>query len=110
MSNLQPATHAAYFTVGAAVTEVEVDVLTGAHQLVQTDILMDVGTSLNPAIDIGQIEGGYIQVSANHQSFIAMFCRWLQGYGLHMMEEVKYDEAGRITTVGPNTYKIPTCR
>lgn len=52
-----------YFTFGAAVSEVEVDVLTGDYQILKTDILMDVGKSINPSLDIGQIEGGFMQVS-----------------------------------------------
>ena len=52
-----------YFTFGGAVSEVEVDVLTGDFQILKTDILMDVGKSINPSLDIGQIEGGFMQVS-----------------------------------------------
>ncbi|KAL3874744.1 hypothetical protein ACJMK2_037715 [Sinanodonta woodiana] len=79
-----------YFTYGAACSEVELDCLTGDHQVLKTDIVMDVGVSLNPAIDIGQIEGGFIQ-----------------GYGLMMMEQQKMSPTGYLFTRGPGTYKIP---
>jgi CO/xanthine dehydrogenase Mo-binding subunit len=52
----------AYFTTGVSVSEVEVDVLTGDHTIIRSDILMDIGASLNPGIDIGQIEGAFMQV------------------------------------------------
>ncbi|CAF1016904.1 unnamed protein product [Adineta steineri] len=88
-----------YFSQGAAVTEVELDVLTGSWHLLRVDILMDVGTSLNPEIDIGQIEGGF-----------------MQGTGLYTMEELiwgdytnnKWIEPGELFTSGPDTYKIPS--
>ena len=51
-----------YYTFGSAVSLVEIDCLTGDHQVLSTDIVMDLGQSINPAIDIGQIEGGFIQV------------------------------------------------
>ena len=54
--------NAAYFTFGSACSVVEIDCLTGDHQVLSTDIVMDIGKSLNPAIDIGQIEGAFIQV------------------------------------------------
>ncbi|XP_074031148.1 xanthine dehydrogenase isoform X2 [Leptinotarsa decemlineata] len=79
-----------YFTYGAACTEVEIDTLTGDHQVINTDIVMDLGESLNPAIDIGQIEGGF-----------------MQGYGLFVLEEMVYSPRGDIFTRGPGTYKIP---
>lgn len=79
-----------YFTYGAACSEVEIDCLTGDHQVRRTDIVMDLGSSLNPAIDIGQVEGGF-----------------MQGYGLYTMEEVIYSPSGAILTRGPGTYKIP---
>ena len=79
-----------YFANGAAVSEVIIDTLTGETRLLRTDILHDVGHSINPAIDQGQIEGGYIQ-----------------GLGWLTSEELKWDDAGRLLTVGPATYKIP---
>lgn len=79
-----------YFTYGAAVSEVEIDCLTGAHQVIRTDIVMDLGTSINPAIDIGQIEGGFTQ-----------------GYGLFTLEEMIYSSNGAILSKGPGMYKIP---
>ncbi len=51
-----------YWTYGAAATEVELDVLTGSHRVLRADICMDLGQPLNPALDIGQIEGAYVQV------------------------------------------------
>ncbi|KHJ78769.1 hypothetical protein OESDEN_21608 [Oesophagostomum dentatum] len=80
-----------YCVYGSACCEVEVDCLTGDHHLLRTDIVMDVGDSLNPAVDIGQIEGAFIQ-----------------GYGLFTMEEVKITPDGVRLTRGPSTYKIPT--
>nr|CAB3267784.1 xanthine dehydrogenase/oxidase-like [Phallusia mammillata] len=81
---------ACYFSYGAAVSEVEVDCLTGDHVVLQTDIVMDVGRSLNPAIDIGQIEGAFVQ-----------------GYGLFTMEEPLHTPGGHVITSGPGVYKIP---
>jgi len=81
-----------YFAYGAAVSEVAIDTLTGETRLLRTDILHDVGRSLNPAIDLGQIEGGYIQ-----------------GVGWLTSEELFYDDDGRLRTHAPSTYKIPTC-
>jgi xanthine dehydrogenase large subunit len=81
-----------YFAYGAAVSEVVVDTLTGEHKLLAVDVLHDVGTSLNPAIDIGQVEGAYIQ-----------------GYGWLTMEElVWHPKTGALLTHAPSTYKIPT--
>jgi xanthine dehydrogenase large subunit len=81
-----------YFAYGAAVSEVIVDTLTGEHKLLAADLLHDVGTSLNPAIDIGQVEGAYIQ-----------------GYGWLAMEElVWHPKSGALLTHAPSTYKIPT--
>jgi xanthine dehydrogenase large subunit len=82
-----------YFAYGAAVAEVAVDTLTGETQLLRVDILHDVGTSLNPAIDLGQIEGGF-----------------LQGVGWLTSEELYWDDAGELRTHAPSTYKIPTAR
>ncbi|KAJ8964528.1 hypothetical protein NQ314_004823 [Rhamnusium bicolor] len=79
-----------YYTVGVACTEVEIDTLTGDHQVLRTDIVMDLGESLNPAIDIGQIEGAF-----------------MQGYGLFVLEEMVYSPKGETFTRGPGTYKIP---
>ena len=80
-----------YFAFGAAVAEVAVDTLTGETQLLRVDILHDVGTSLNPAIDLGQIEGGF-----------------LQGAGWLTSEELYWNSAGELRTHAPSTYKIPT--
>nr|CAH7741383.1 unnamed protein product [Callosobruchus chinensis] len=79
-----------YYTYGVACTEVEIDTLTGDHQVIRTDIVMDLGESLNPAIDIGQIEGAF-----------------MQGYGLFVLEEMMYSSRGDVFTRGPGTYKIP---
>ncbi|XP_039283580.1 xanthine dehydrogenase [Nilaparvata lugens] len=79
-----------YFTYGAAVSEVEIDCLTGDHQVRRTDIVMDLGESLNPAIDIGQIEGGF-----------------MQGQGLFTLEEMLHSPQGLPYTRGPGAYKIP---
>ncbi|NDR56999.1 xanthine dehydrogenase molybdopterin binding subunit [Aliiruegeria sabulilitoris] len=81
-----------YFAYGAAVTEVVLDTLTGENRILRTDILHDAGASLNPAIDIGQIEGGYVQ-----------------GAGWLTTEELVWDAKGRLTTHAPSTYKIPAC-
>jgi xanthine dehydrogenase large subunit len=81
-----------YFAYGAAVTEVAIDTLTGENRMLRVDILHDVGRSLNPAIDLGQIEGGFVQ-----------------GAGWLTTEELVWDEAGRLTTHAPSTYKIPAC-
>ncbi len=81
-----------YFAYGAAVAEVVVDTLTGEYAMSQVDILHDVGKSLNPAIDRGQVEGGFIQ-----------------GVGWLTSEELWWDKAGRLMTHAPSTYKIPGC-
>jgi xanthine dehydrogenase large subunit len=81
-----------YFAYGAAVSEVVVDLLTGENRVVAVDILHDVGRSLNPAVDAGQIEGGFIQ-----------------GMGWLTTEEVWWDSDGRLMTHAPSTYKIPVC-
>ena len=80
-----------YFAYGAAVTEVAIDTLTGENRLLRVDILHDVGKSLNPAIDLGQIEGGFVQ-----------------GVGWLTTEELWWDSTGRLHTHAPSTYKIPT--
>lgn len=80
-----------YCVYGTACCEVEVDCLTGDHHLLRTDIVMDIGDSLNPAVDIGQIEGAFIQ-----------------GYGLFTMEEIKIRPDGIRLTRGPGAYKIPS--
>ena len=79
-----------YFANGAAVSEVLIDTLTGEYKVSRVDILHDVGTSLNPEIDLGQIEGGFIQ-----------------GMGWLTTEELVWDASGRLLTTGPATYKIP---
>ncbi|MDH2325703.1 xanthine dehydrogenase molybdopterin binding subunit [Cereibacter sp. SYSU M97828] len=81
-----------YFAYGAAVTEVVIDTLTGENRILRTDILHDTGSSLNPALDIGQIEGGYVQ-----------------GAGWLTTEELVWDDKGRLRTHAPSTYKIPAC-
>ena len=80
-----------YYANGVAITEVAVDIFTGETKTLRTDILHDAGKSINPAIDIGQIEGGYIQ-----------------GLGWLTSEELKWDKLGRLTSANPATYKIPT--
>lgn len=81
-----------YFAYGAAVTEVVIDTLTGENRILRADLLHDTGTSLNPAIDIGQIEGAYVQ-----------------GAGWLTTEELVWDGKGRLMTHAPSTYKIPAC-
>jgi xanthine dehydrogenase/oxidase len=87
-----------YFTMGVACTEVEIDCLTGDSYVLRADVLMDVGKSINPAIDIGQIEGA-----------------WIQGFGWSTMEELIWGDKehawvrpGQLFTRGPGTYKIPS--
>jgi xanthine dehydrogenase large subunit len=79
-----------YFAYGAAVAEVAIDTLTGETKLLRVDILHDVGRSLNPAIDLGQIEGGFVQ-----------------GAGWLTSEELWWDGRGKLMTHAPSTYKIP---
>jgi len=87
-----------YFTQGVACSEVEIDVLTGNHRVIRSDVLIDVGSSINPAIDIGQVEGAFIQ-----------------GMGWSTIEEIIYADddhtwirpRGKMFTTGPGTYKIP---
>ncbi len=80
-----------YFCYGAAVSEVIIDTLTGENRVLRTDILHDAGRSLNPAIDKGQIEGGFVQ-----------------GMGWLTTEELVFSDDGRLMTHAPSTYKIPT--
>ncbi len=80
-----------YFAFGAACSEVLVDTMTGEMRVTRVDILHDVGRSLNPALDIGQIEGGFVQ-----------------GMGWLTTEELVWDDQGRLRTHAPSTYKIPT--
>ena len=79
-----------YFAYGAAVSEVMIDTLTGENKIVRADILHDAGKAINPAIERGQIEGGFVQ-----------------GAGWLTMEEVNWKSNGQITTHSPSTYKIP---
>ncbi|MBC7446165.1 MAG: xanthine dehydrogenase molybdopterin binding subunit [Polaromonas sp.] len=80
-----------YFSYGAACTEVALDTLTGESRVLKVDILQDVGNSINPAIDIGQIEGGFVQ-----------------GMGWLTTEQLVWNAQGLLTTHAPSTYKIPT--
>jgi xanthine dehydrogenase large subunit len=79
-----------YFAYGCAATEVVIDTLTGENRILRADILHDCGASLNPALDVGQIEGGYVQ-----------------GAGWLTTEELVWDDKGRLRTHAPSTYKIP---
>ena len=81
-----------YFAYGASITEVAVDTSTGENRILRTDILHDAGASLNPALDVGQVEGGYVQ-----------------GAGWLTTEELVWDDAGYLRTHAPSTYKIPAC-
>ncbi len=81
-----------YFACGAAVSEVIVDTLTGENRILRVDILHDCGDSLNPAVDLGQIEGGFVQ-----------------GAGWLTTEELCWSPDGELTTHAPSTYKIPVC-
>ena len=80
-----------YFSYGAACTEVAIDTLTGESRVLRVDILHDVGHSINPAIDVGQIEGGFVQ-----------------GMGWLTTEQLVWNDKGLLTTHAPSTYKIPT--
>lgn len=80
-----------YYAYGAAVTEVVIDTLTGEHRVIRADLLHDCGKSLNPALDLGQIEGGFVQ-----------------GMGWLTTEELWWDDRGELKTHAPSTYKIPT--
>jgi xanthine dehydrogenase large subunit len=81
-----------YFAYGAAVTEVVIDTLTGENRILRADLLHDTGNSLNPALDIGQVEGAYVQ-----------------GAGWLTTEELVWDAKGDLKTHAPSTYKIPAC-
>ncbi len=81
-----------YFAYGAAVAEVIVDTLTGENRILRVDIVHDCGDSLNPAMDLGQVEGGFVQ-----------------GAGWLTSEELCWNDAGELQTHAPSTYKIPTC-
>ena len=81
-----------YFAYGAAVSEVVIDTNTGENRILRVDVLHDAGASLNPALDIGQIEGGFVQ-----------------GAGWLTTEELVWDDAGALRTHAPSTYKIPAC-
>ena len=76
-----------------AVSEVKLDILTGHHEILRADILHDTGKSINEAIDIGQIEGGFVQ-----------------GIGWCTTEEIKWDTNGKLLNHSPDTYKIPAVR
>ena len=80
-----------YFAYGAACTEVAIDTLTGESRVLKVDILHDVGRSINPALDVGQIEGGFVQ-----------------GMGWLTTEQLVWNDKGLLTTHAPSTYKIPT--
>ena len=82
-----------YYAFGAAAAEVAVDTLTGENRVLRVDLVQDCGASLNPAIDLGQIEGAFVQ-----------------GQGWFTCEELWWDAKGRLRTVGPSTYKIPGSR
>ena len=81
-----------YFAYGASCSEVVIDTLTGEMRILRTDILHDAGNSLNPALDKGQVEGGFVQ-----------------GAGWLTTEELVWDGKGRLRTHAPSTYKIPAC-
>ena len=82
-----------YFSFGAAMAEVAIDTLTGETRVLRADLVQDCGESLNPAIDLGQIEGAFVQ-----------------GQGWFTCEELWWDKNGKLRTVGPSTYKIPGSR
>jgi xanthine dehydrogenase large subunit len=82
-----------YFCYGSAVSEVTIDTLTGESVLDRVDILHDAGNAINPALEYGQIEGGFVQ-----------------GQGWLTMEEVVWDKSGKIKTYSPSTYKIPAIK
>ncbi|OCT63833.1 hypothetical protein XELAEV_18044930mg [Xenopus laevis] len=79
-----------YYIFGAACSEIELDCLTGKYNNLRTDIVMDLGQSINPGIDIGQVEGAFAQ-----------------GFGLYTTEELQYSPSGSLHTIGPDKYIIP---
>ncbi|XP_077986243.1 xanthine dehydrogenase/oxidase-like [Glandiceps talaboti] len=79
-----------YFVFGSACSEVEIDCLTGEHRVLRTDIVLDVGRSINPAVDIGQVEGAFVQ-----------------GYGMYMTEEWLWSDQGELIHSGPGMYRLP---
>ncbi|KAM3857276.1 aldehyde oxidase 6 [Diretmus argenteus] len=81
----------AYFTYGVCCSEVELDCLTGDYRTVRTDIMVDIGRSINPSVDVGQIEGAFIQ-----------------GLGLFTMEELTFSPSGILYSRGPSQYKVPS--
>jgi len=83
--------YCSYYTYGAAVVQVEVDCLTGNYVIPKVDIVMDVGKSLNPAIDVGQIEGGFVM-----------------GLGFYALEEHRFNASGHLETIGAGKYHIPS--
>jgi xanthine dehydrogenase large subunit len=82
-----------YFSYGAATAEVAVDTLTGEMRVLRADLVQDCGRPLNPLVDLGQVEGGFVQ-----------------GLGWLMQEELWWDKDGKLQTIGPSTYKIPGSR
>ena len=80
-----------YHTYGVGCSVVEIDCLTGDHAVLKTNIVMDLGESMNPAIDVGQIEGAF-----------------MQGYGLFVLEQLLHSPSGKLLTRGPGNYKIPS--
>ena len=82
-----------YFSFGAAAAEVAIDTLTGESRVLRADLVQDCGASLNPAVDLGQIEGAFVQ-----------------GQGWFTCEELWWDKEGKLRTAGPSTYKIPGSR
>ncbi len=82
-----------YFSFGAAMAEVAIDTLTGESRVLRADLVQDCGASLNPAVDLGQIEGAFVQ-----------------GQGWFTCEELWWDKEGVLRTIGPSTYKIPGSR
>jgi xanthine dehydrogenase molybdopterin-binding subunit B len=78
-----------YYTCGTSYAEVEVDILTGSHMVLHVSIVMDVGRSINPIVDIGQIEGGF-----------------MIGQGIYTTEQLIYDTKGGLVTCGPSQYKV----